>query len=338
MQELNQIQTITDLGQALRSGSLDNKIFIANKTTKPIKVICSPNKDWILGDLGFSVATTAAIALATGGTGAAAGAKTATGVYKSLMSIYELYTVMKKAYSILSKLKKVGDAGMLSELKSNQEKLEAFFKESSKSVGPGEFELVNEKKIFSSGLGMVKYLYHANPLAQVAIENNATLKEFINGEKPEYSFSDFIDHAGNSLKLIEPSTFLSGFSGIGDITIFIATEDLGKTAIFNTNSRHSWIVNEKEVVRANYSNNQLQENRNEGWHFFGNTKSSKMDANEILYENDSMFTQTYNFQPLGEIIGEIKGDVAQPFEGNKSNVNDGDGLIFKNRQNHCIKR
>lgn len=88
----------------------------------------------------------------------------------------------------------------------------------------------------------------------------------------------------NPFRMISPSGW-GGLFGASDCTLFIATESLSRTALFNTNSDWSWIVQPDMVSRSRYGH-LWQEDKGEGFYRF--SASDRLGTGQFLKPNESI--------------------------------------------------
>lgn len=267
-----------------------NIIHLANKSSHDILVIASSNKDWLPVDIGFSFVKTALLSAITSGGGASATVATA----EKISTLSRFIKTANDLYSILSKLQKIYrtlDAVSQKHLETKNDYLKKMFANSSIRIAVGEYKIVNEKAI-SPFEGL-------KPLIPDSFIN--TIKENTKDETVQ-NLADMLREASvipqvaaNIWKTMDPSLALSVLSVVGDTTIFIATPDFTKMCTFNTNSDHSWIVGDDEIVRAKYMTI-LEEDRSAGWHIFSNTNGSSLIAGEYLEPHESLDIQTVNYE------------------------------------------
>lgn len=271
-----------------------NTIHIANKSSKNIMVMATNNKDWIPADIGFSFVKSAVISAISGGSGgAAATAEKISYLSKVIKTVKDLYGI----YSKLQKIYKVLDAVNKKQMETQMHYIQKLFKDSCISIPVNEYKAVNQKNISPfEGIKPLIPKEYENTIADIAgkdwgkYANAATLIPQI---------------ASNIWTNIDPSIFLSQLSITGDITLFIATDDFKKIASFNTNSDHSWIVTDNEIVRAKYGTI-TEESRSDGWHFFSNTLGQVLCAGEYMEPYDSIDIQTVNFETTTPVEEAVK--------------------------------
>lgn len=301
--------------------STSNRVYIKNTTNAPIKILVAPNKDWIMGDLAFTVAK----CVLTYGTSTAAETvtetvvKTAfkTGVMyaKNLFSLYGIYSKVKKVSKLNSHLEQQQNA------KKTQETMQRMFDESCITIAPGETAMVNEKSLAASVTGVMRYL--VVPLMYATMSDHDNSKEIqeiskLMGGGKDVGVVDLFEQIGNVLNLANPSTFSSIFSSVGDLTIFAATDKYDRFVAFNTNSDHSWIVKQNDIVRAKYGTTAV-EDIEEGRHFFSLTLGEGLEPGDTMDPYDSLDVVTSNYNALGELeLGRIS-----PAENLKEDSDDG---------------
>ncbi len=201
--------------------SIVHQIHIANNSSEAIYVLPVPNSDWVWADIGFDVATTVAISLATAGTGtAAASANTV----RSLSTLEKVIKVAKMIATVTylprtvatwvtraTQAANLTEAALLDAANKDLLAVRDFLGRDAILVGRDEF-----KQVFKEGVW-------------------------------------------SPTRYISPSGIGAAF-GSSNMTLFIINESLSRLVKFNTNGDYSWIINmddnsednDYEAVRAQY--------------------------------------------------------------------------------------
>lgn len=134
-------------------GSLDNQLHIANKSGENLYVVVTPNKDWVWGDVGFTVVTSLFSGGATGAT-----------AINSLSKLQKIIALVKLClnnpavqavkYGALSyKINANIGREIVHPLKERahaaREEIMAFLKREAVVIKPGEFKQVNNEKNYN---------------------------------------------------------------------------------------------------------------------------------------------------------------------------------------------
>jgi len=271
-----------------------NKIHIANKCNQDILVIATSNKDWIPADIGFSFVKSAVVSAITGGSGGGAEVAQKAGyLLKTIKTIKDLYGI----YSKLQKVYKVLDSVSQKHMETKNEYVKELLKKSSILIPRNDYKIVNQKNI--SPFEDIK------PLIPKNYED--TIENVLGKGWGKYANSATLipQIANNIWTNIDPSILLSQLSVVGDITLFIATSDFSKICTFNTNSDHSWIITENEIIRSKYGT-VFEEDRSLGWQFFSNTLGQVLCSGEFMEPYDSIDIQTVNYLSESDNNSETK--------------------------------
>jgi cell fate (sporulation/competence/biofilm development) regulator YmcA (YheA/YmcA/DUF963 family) len=193
--------------------SVDHQIHIANNSSTAIYVLPVPNTDWVWGDLGFDLAVTAVISIATAGTGTAAVAG------NTVNSLSKLQKVLQMIKTLMAVTKIPREIGTWVSRGMNISKIAKA--EAAKSV---QQDLQNIKNFLE--------------------------KDAIKIEPNEYK-KVFGQRVWLPTRYITPSGIGSAF-GASDMILFIIDVNLTRSVKFNTNGDYSWIVNDNDVERSEY--------------------------------------------------------------------------------------
>lgn len=285
----------------------ENLMYFHNNTKEDAIVIVSPNKDWFVGDIGFDIAKS----LVSGGSSVGATLLSYPKQLKSLSDLWNLVKYAKSMYGLaqISRIQKVGkvleaDAAALKQQFENVRKL---VQTGGIVIKPGETRLVSVKDVFGSLFNMIDYIHVANPMsaldfdmAKQAIariersDKGAELKrdmEALTKKTQEFGFSNFFNSAKGAMSLLNPSTFMSIFGFTADLRVMVVDGSLEKSAMFKSNSHHSWIVNDFEIVRAK-ENEFKTPVRTDGWKPFVRVKGHALLPGEYLSPNDAIMIET----------------------------------------------
>lgn len=275
---------------------MDHNIHVANNIKQPIKVIVTPNKDFMVLDVGFSIATSVAITAFSGGTAAGVAAAKTVYTFKTLEGIYNLLKLLKQVYGYYSKLQKISKAAELAEIQGSIEEITKFLNLCAITIQPDEFKNVNKKLMGEAISNIVRvFAMWANPV-NIAIEAGKAAT----GSKCSLSVKGLIDSAD----IINPSSFAAFIDGVKNMTLFIATGDLKKVTCFNVNSDSSWIVKDDIIARPK-SGTIWQEDPSRGYEFFGIRHGDKLASKHTFYVNDSLYIETMNIDAKVGKIGDI---------------------------------
>lgn len=263
-----------------------NTIHIANKSSREILVIAVSNKDWVPADIGFSFVKSALVsAIVPGGAGASvATAQKVSALASTIKTVTGLYSVFSK----LQKLYRTLDAIGRKHLETQNDHVRKLITASSIRVPVGEHRAVNEKTI--SPFVDVEPMIPASFVAS-ARAGGETLGDLASALKDASVIPRI---AINIWHMLDPSVALATLSGVGDITVFVSTSDFARMCTFNSNSDHSWIILDDEIVRSKYGHLTVAD-RGAGWHIFSNTIGSSLSADEYLDPGDSLDIQTVNY-------------------------------------------
>ncbi|WP_051035549.1 hypothetical protein, partial [Fischerella muscicola] len=202
---------------------------------------------------------------------------------KTAYDVYKVVSILISIYSITSKLKEVVDAAIQENIAQNIEAVKKLFTENGMKISPNDCQQVNEKSLGTAIKGIGKYSQFLSGFGM--IQRGLLEPEELKKDLENMSWDDFTKHAGNTLKILDPSTFSSVISSVCEISLIIVDADFQKLTIFNTNSDHSWIVNNDGVVRSKYGK-LWQEDRYAGWHLFGHPCGIGLGSEEHLKPND----------------------------------------------------
>lgn len=263
-----------------------NTIHIANKSSREILVIAVSNKDWVPADIGFSFVKSALVsAIVPGGAGASvATAQKVSALASTIKTVTGLYSVFSK----LQKLYRTLDAIGRKHLETQNDHVRKLITASSIRVPVGEHRAVNEKTI--SPFVDVEPMIPASFVAS-ARAGGETLGDLASALKDASVIPRI---AINIWHMLDPSVALATLSGVGDITVFVSTSDFARMCTFNSNSDHSWIILDDEIVRSKYGHLTVAD-RGAGWHIFSNTIGSSLSADEYLDPGESLDIQTVNY-------------------------------------------
>jgi hypothetical protein len=206
--------------------SVDHQIHIANENSESIYVLPVPNVDWVWGDVGFDIATTAIVSVATLGTGTVAAGANAV---KSLSTFQKVIKIAKTIAEITEHPRAIATLVSRAD-KAATISNDALTKEALKS-------LESAKKFLGD--------------------------DAIKIEKDEFK-QIFKQGVWSPTRYISPTGIGAALGG-SDMTLFIITESFSRMVTFNTNGDYSWIVGNNEVVRAKYGKI-WQESRNDGFY------------------------------------------------------------------------
>ena len=267
-----------------------NIIHIHNKSGKNILVIATENKDWVMGDIGFSLLKSAVLTAVAGGSAGVQTVEKIGDLSRAIKTIKDLYGIFSKLQKIYKGLDAFSQKGM----EKNINEVQKLFRECSIKLLPNETKVVNEK-IMSPFEGI-------KPLMPSGFENNLE-SSLGQGWGTTLNQATLVPQvAYNVWKNLEPSKLLASLSDVGDITLLIATDDFSRITTFNTNSDHSWIVTENKIVRAKYGTTE-QEDEDSGWQFFSNTLGQVLCPGESMLPYDSIDIQTVNYISNEEELG-----------------------------------
>jgi|GEM_PF-1910542 len=291
---------------------LSHKMHVANKTDRPIKVLVTPNKDFLAIDLAFALAQMAL----TGGGSAAATAASGVTTVSNAQKVYEAILLLKKIWSKIKLAQKAIDMTKISDIEKNKEKLEAILLKSAHTILPGEFKEVNTLALGDAVLNVLRY-----SAAGFALSHMTGDLEIKDGKVTQFgrevSVKDFLNTVQGASKLTNPSTFTALLDDVSNCTVFIATENMDRTSIFNANSDSSWIVKDREIIRPQEGKimEECSDPRSRGWQFFSNPKGSYLQPGETMGVWDSLFVETTNFSrpaDIGQIdLGMVYGTDSQ---------------------------
>ena len=281
-------------------------MHVTNNTNEDILVIVSPNKDWLIGDLGFDIAKT----IYSGGLNAVKAFTSFPKQVKNLTDLWKLIDAVKKVYGLsqISKIKKAGKIAEASEAARKQlEDLQKLVQSNSVRVKPGTTEVVNVKDIFGSILRIAGYLAIAdgaivgNPhITTTAFKEMKETKKWEDYKKDkqkmeektqEMGIGDIWDSAMGALNILNPSTFMSVFGFSADMSVMIVNSDLEKTALFKSNSNHAWVVGNEEIVRSK-SDDRKTGDRSLGYKPFTRSRGNMLMPGEYLEPNDSLMIES----------------------------------------------
>lgn len=263
-----------------------NTIHIANASSREILVIAVSNKDWAPVDIGFSFVKSALVsAIIPGGAGASvATAQKVSALASTIKTVTGLYSVFSKLQKVYRTLDAIGRK----HLETQNDHVRQLFAASSIRVPVGEHRAVHEKTI--SPFADIEPMIPASFVASARAGGEA-LGDLASALKDASVLPRIAINFWNAL---DPSVALATLSGVGDITVFVATSDFSRMCTFNSNSDHSWIVQDDEIVRSKYGHVSVAD-RSAGWHFFSNTIGSSLCADEYLEPGESLDIQTVNY-------------------------------------------
>lgn len=266
-----------------------NVIRIANRSAYDVLVVATSNKDWAAADIGFaflSAAVVSAVMPAKGATSGAATAAQASKLSRTINSARALYGAFGKARKIYSAV----DALTRKQMEKQQDYAADLFRRIAIPIPRGDDRVVNEKSL--------NPFYDLRPAvpanfkdAMIAAAGQRTGSDIVRAAEYADLAKGFITNLTN---LADPSNFMSVIGDVADMTLFIATADFSRMTCFNSNSGHSWIVHDQEIVRAD-PQAPGQANRSLGWQIFSNNVGSVLGAGESLNPGDSLDIQTVNY-------------------------------------------
>lgn len=277
-----------------------NVINIANQSNYDILVIASPNKDWLPADVAFSFVKSAVLSAAT------SGAATGVGTVEKLSSLSKAIKSAKDLYSTFSKLQKLYrtmDAVSKKHFETKQENVLKLLRVCAIKIPKRSHMAVNDKVL--NPFEGVKPMIPDNFVETAkSLSSNKTVHDLALLLKDASVIPQI---ANNMMNILDPSMFMSVFSDVGDITLFVARSDFSRVSTFNSNSNHSWIVKDDEIVRARYGTIQ-EEDKSAGWQFFSNSIGSTLSAGEYLGPNESIDIQTVNYESENSQLADNRND------------------------------
>lgn len=274
-------------------------IHVTNHSAYDVLVMATPNKDWSVADIGFSFVSSAVLSAlmptkaASGGAVVASQASKLTRTINSARTLYSAFGKARKIYSAMDALKR-------KEFEKQQDYVADLFRRMAVTVPRGEMRMINEKVI--------------NPFDKIKSDVPVAFTQAVKDTAGPGTSDDLVRTAGyagtaksfmtNLMNLSNPSQFMAIVEDVADITLFIATTDFSRMTCFNSNSGHSWIVEDQEIVRAE-PDRPDQANRSLGWQIFSNMVGSVLAVGEYLEPGDSLDIQTVNYGSEGD--GRRKG-------------------------------
>ena len=212
--------------------SKGNTIHLHNNASYGVHVIAVPNSAWVKADISYSMFT-----LVNGLPSAINAVMQA----KSLFDIARLYVLATTSYKLFSKgrqhVRMLSSDRMLQDaLERNQARIEgiqASLREGGQLLQPGKAIALSDKAILSGVLFMAEVLWDMTKLFKQA---------------PSKSFQQVCDAVG----LATPGKLAAMLSDVADTTLLVVSEDFTRVCAFNSNSDHSWIVQEDRIVRAKH--------------------------------------------------------------------------------------
>lgn len=295
----------TSIGGVDISINNENLMHFFNNTKEEVIIIVSPNKDWLIGDLGFDIGKM----VLSGGINAGKLLNYPKQL-KNLSDLWNLVDYVKKVYGLtqiskLKKLVKIADADAAA--RKQFEQVRKLVVDSGIRLKPGETRVVSVKDVLGSAFRVMGYLAAAgaitnghHALAQKTLaelqktDRGAQInkdKEGLTKKARELGFSDFIDSATGMMNILNPSTFMSMLGFMADMRVMVVDDKLERSAIFKSNSNHSWIVNDNEIVRS--KENELHTPaRDKGHKPFVRVKGDFLLPGEYLEPNDALMIET----------------------------------------------
>lgn len=276
-----------------------NVLRISNKTDKTVIALVGPNGDWIVGDVAFEIGK----AVVTSG-GSAAASAASKGVQlsmaaKAIKNLNDIY----KVYGKISKARKLATGVAQLSLEKSANYIQKLIEAGGIKIEPKQSVVINKKELGDAYLGLARYTVASAIYEQAG-------GDFFKKKYGERSVGNLLDKGIKSLDLINPSTFLSPFDFIKDMTVFIVADNFTKMAAFNSNSHNCWIVKDTEIVCAK-SGTEWDENPSDGWQIFSTTLGDRLEENVFLEPFQSIDIQTVNHQLFGEFkileLGKFKG-------------------------------
>ena len=315
----------------------ENLMCFFNNTKEEVIVIASPNKDWLIGDIGFDIGKT----IFSGGLNLG-NVLAYPRQLKNLSDLWNLINYVRKVYSLtqisrIKKLTKIADADAAA--RKQFEEVKKLVIDSGVRLKPGEAKVVSVKDVLGSAFRVMGYFAATGAimnghreLAQRALaelqktDRAAQIVKDTDGlpkKARELGFSDFVDSATGVMNLLNPSTFMSMFGFTADMRVMVVNDNLDKSAIFRSNSDHSWIVNDNEIVRSREGEPRTPA-RTKGHKPFVRVKGDSLLPGEYLEPNDALMIETsssnmkvdWEYTPLvehktGNFIGDLWNDVKQ---------------------------
>lgn len=282
-----------------------NIIHIANNSQNLCLVMVAPNRDFIPADIAFGFIKSAAISAATAGFGSGSSVtSTVTSLTKAIKSAKDLYNI----YGKLNKIYKLALVAEQKHLANNLEKhlpkLVELFQKSCMVVPTGNYVQVNVKELtpFMNIESVIPEDFKRSFKGTVGDFFGELLLPLVEThvEMPLNS-AKFLYEVWNS---IDPSNWLSYFGAVKDMTVFIADQNFQKVSYFNSNSDHSWIVKDTEVVRARYGSI-WEEDPKEGRSILSTQLGNKLNKHWYLEPMESIDVQTVNFKGPGDFMPEF---------------------------------
>jgi hypothetical protein len=281
-------------------------MYFHNNTKDDAIVFVSPNKDWFVGDIGFDIAKS----LLSGGASVGTTLLSYPTKLKSLSDLWSLVKYAKSMYSLtqISRIQKVGKVLEADAAARKQfEDVRKLVQTSGIVVKPGETRLVSVKDVFGSLFNLIDYINLAHPMTALnpdmaknvvarieRSDRGAKFKQEMDAltkKTHEFGFSNFINSAKGAMSLLNPSTFMSVFGFTADLRVMVVDSSLEKSAMFKSNSDHSWIVNDFEIVRSK-ENEFKTPARKDGWKPFVRVKGHTLLPGEYLSPNDAIMIET----------------------------------------------
>jgi hypothetical protein len=271
-------------------GKQSNMWFV-NKTNENVYVFISPSSDWTVID----VLTSFYVAWASAGTGAFA--KVFSEVPKSIKSASDLFYTLKALYKVAKMMGIVGAAkvGMADEQHyALMQQMKKNIQSAAMCVKPGEAVVIPQKKLLAP---LIKFTQLVVPSASILSKVNE-----IESERNSVKNKDITQEILNELKeigsiplelldLLNPSFILSPF-GINDVKVIVFNDSLSKLSIFSSNSDHSFIVKENEVIRSVYGHIHEEKQGNQRAAFI-TVKGEGLRAGDYLDPNEG-FVVSYS--------------------------------------------
>ena len=242
--------------------SKGNTIHLHNSASYGVHVIAVPNSAWIKADITYSMFT-----LVNGLPSAINTVMQA----KSLFDIARLYVLATTSYKLFSKplqhMRMLSSNQVLQDaLARNRARIDGIqtsLREGGQLLQRGKTVALTDKAILSGVLFMAEVLW----------DNTKLFKQPLSR-----SFQQVCDAVG----VATPSKLAAMLSDVADTTILVVSEDFTRVCAFNSNSDHSWIVQEDRIVRAKYG--ELDVPAPElGMHIFGRERGMVLSGADEEY-------------------------------------------------------